>query len=313
MAVVTVTSENLAEFQDSFNRIDEVVKAGDDVKTGAEQKDGAQTANDGDDKAAGGNDEAKKGEKEEKPKKRGKLDQRFSELTQRIRDAEARAAAAEAKAREFEAKTKPAEPKKDDGIGPEPDPKSYTDAFDFARDLAKWETAKALRDRDIADAKKRSEEESAKVLKAWQGRLSVARESIDDFDDIVASSELSVSDTVKDAIIESDFGPELLYHFAADDDEAEKLNDMSPKQAVKYLAKLEGKFEAKREAEREASTATEKAKKASQDVDTKPRKAPPEPITPINARSGIDTRTDSKGEFRGSYEEYKALRMAGKI
>ena len=49
------------------------------------------------------------------------------------------------------------------------------------------------------------------------------------------------------------------------------------------------------------------------DQAAKARKPPPEPITPVNARAGVDTRVDAKGEFRGSYEEYKALRLAGKI
>lgn len=244
--------------------------------------------------------------KEEKPKK-GKLAERFSELTQ-ARNAErtareaadARAVAAEARLAELESRNKPAKTAAEDA---EPQPKDYTDAYDYARDLSRWEVKQALKDRDAQDAKAKEEEQRGSVLKAWQARLDAAKNEDPEFEEAVATSNLSVSDVVRDTIIESEFGPRILKHLALDDEAADELNAMTVKQAMKHIGRLEAKFEAAAESKAEPK-------------EEKPRIKLPDPIRPIKSvasNTGTSALFDAKGEFTGTPSQWKTLRLQGKV
>jgi hypothetical protein len=243
---------------------------------------------------------------EDKPKK-GKLAERFSELTGKVNSeraareaAEARATAAEARAAEFEGKTKPAAPI-DPATGPKPEPKNYTDAFEYAADLAAWSADTAVQAHKAAIAKAEEEAAKGQVLKAWQTRLEDAKTRIPDFEAKIASSSMQFSDIVKDTIIESAVGPDILAHFADDDAAVEKLNAMTVKQALLHIGRLEAKFEA----------ALEKTEVVEEVKAEKPRVKLPAPITPVRASSASTDPIKSAGEFTGTYAEYKAARLKG--
>jgi hypothetical protein len=123
-----------------------------------------------------------------------------------------------------------------------------------------------------------------------------------DFDEIVASSTTVVSDAVRDAIIESDVGAQILYHLASDDEYAESLSKMPAIKALKEIGRLEARFEAQDEKpEVKARTVTQS-------------KAPA-PISPLKGgkSAGADVLVDTNGEFYGSYAQWKAARKANKI
>lgn len=221
-----------------------------------------------------------------KPKR--SLEGRFSELTGRAKAAEARAAEAEARAAALEAKLAPPKAKDDE----EPQASAYTDAFEYARDLSKWSTAKALKERDEAQAK-------AAVQQSWNSRLTATKAEIPDFDEVLSSaSDIAVSDVVRDSLVESEVGPKILYHLAQNPDEAEKLNKLSPAAALRAIGRLEAKFE--------QAPAPAPAPKA-------PAPRAPQPVTPIRATAVADTKVNAAGEFEGSFAQYKALRAQGKI
>lgn len=280
-----VTSENLMEFQLAGlpkPEPKEEPKAEEKVEEKAEEK------------------EEEPKEEEHKPKR--KLEQRFSELTEARRRAEERAEAAERKAAELEAKINPKPVEKvDNDIGPEPKQGDYTDAFEYAKDLAKWSADKALKDHAVKEAEKTQKAEAEKVLKAWQKRVTEIETELPDYKEVLASAEdLSVSDEVRDALIESELGPRILYHLASNPEEVAKLNEMTVRGAVRYIGKLEAKFEKAPEKEQKPEVKVAKVR-------------PPEPITPIKTSNAPENKINSKGEFQGSYAEWKALRAAGKV
>jgi hypothetical protein len=88
-----------------------------------------------------------------------------------------------------------------------------------------------------------AEAKKAKVIQTWQQKLEATKAELPDYEDMVASSTLTVNDTVRDAIIESDIGPRILYELASDDELAEKLSNLSTAGALKLIGKLEAKFE----------------------------------------------------------------------
>jgi colicin import membrane protein len=235
-----------------------------------------------------------------------KLEKRFSELTKQREDARREAQrereareAAERKAAELEAKLAP--PKAVIEADAKPRPDQFTDAFEYAEALAEWSTENALKQRDKAEAEKRANAEREKVIKAWSERIETAKKELPDYEAMIASADVSVSNEVRDAILESEAGPKILYHLAANPEIAEALNSKSVVSALREIGKLEAKLlqEAPKE---EAAKPAPKISRA------------PEPINPIQSvGSSVDVPVTSDGQFHGTYEQWKAARKAGKI
>lgn len=242
----------------------------------------------------------------EERKPNPKLEKRFSELTKARKQAEETAArereqreALENRLRELEQGNRPQQ--EVDDLGKEPQPSEFVDAFEYAKALAEFSAEKALRDRDIQEANRRAAEQQAKITREWADRVSKAKSEMPDFDEIVASSTVVVSDAIKDAILDSDVGPQILYQIASDDEYAEKLVNMPVIKALREIGKLEAKLERK-EAKEE------------------PKREPviksnaPAPIKPLKGSGSVaDVSVDSDGQFHGTYQQWKAARMAKKI
>ena len=235
----------------------------------------------------------------DKPKQNPKLEKRFSELTKRAKQAEAEKQALEARLQELEGKQAPA-PQQADPVSEKPQASQFNDAFEYAEALAEWSAEKALEQRDIQEQQRKIEQERNEVIKSWTQKLEAAKVNLPDFDDMVASSQVQVRDEVRDAILESDVGPQILYHLASDDDYASKLAAMPTNKALKELGKLEVQFERK-EAPVEKS-------------ETVARSKAPAPIKPLTAGKGTsDVLIDGNGAFHGTYAQWKAARQAKRI
>jgi hypothetical protein len=237
----------------------------------------------------------------EKPK--DKLEKRFSKVTKRAQDAEAKAEQLEARLREVEARQNPQTIAQTANVNDKPQASQFDDAFEYAEALAEWSAEKALKDRDIAESQRKAEEERNKVLKSWNDKVDKAKKEMPDFNDIVSSSTVVVSDAIRDAILESDVGPQILYQIASDDDYAESITSMSAIKALKEIGRLEAKFEAELEATPKKEARTVSQSKA------------PAPISPLKGgkSAGADVLVDTNGEFYGSYAQWKAARLANRI
>ena len=235
----------------------------------------------------------------DKPKQNPKLEKRFSELTKRAKQAEADKANLEARLQELESRQTPA-PQQVDPVIEKPQASQFNDAFEYAEALAEWSAERALEQRDIQEQQRKVDEQRNEVIKSWSAKLEAAKADIPDFDDMVASSNVQVRDEVRDAILESDVGPQILYHLASDDDYANKLAAMPTNKALKELGKLEVQFERK-EAPIEKSEPVARSKA-------------PAPIKPITAGKGTsDVLIDGNGAFHGTYAQWKSARQAKRI
>ena len=163
--------------------------------------------------------------------------------------------------------------------------------------LRGYENDKRISEMKQQEAQAKEAEERQKVINQWTSKVAEAKKSLPDFDDMVASSDVVVNDDIRDAILESDVGPQVLYHLAENTDFAKKIAGMSPKAALREIGKLEARFE-----KNEAPPQPVAKSKA------------PAPINPI--RSGSfkpDVPLDSNGVFYGTASQWKELRRAGKI
>jgi len=290
-----VTHENLAEFQ--------AKKLGLAVPEAPTE---AATAEPVDEPARSepeANDEAATGEKKHNPK----LEKRFSELTKQ-REAARQEAERERQARqelenrikELETKANPAKAAPADP-DPKPDPSQFNDALEYAEALAEWTTDKKLRERDEQEMSRRAQEEQSRKQVEFQKRVETAKANLPDYEDtIAAAGDIPVSAPVGESIVDSEFGPEILYYLADNPDYARSLADKSLTAQLREIGKLEAKFE---------KTATPSKKEP-----VAKKSNAPAPISPIKASSSaVDTGLDSDRAFHGTYQQWKAARLAGKI
>lgn len=298
-AANVLTSENAAEFYAQRMGL-----AAQDEPTEAAEADPVESdegQNEPEADAEPAQKEAAAEEPEQERKAKPKIEKRIGEVVKQREQAKAEAAKeraareqAEARLREYEQKAAPEKAADPDA---EPKPEQFTDAFEYARALAEFSAEKALKDRDRQEAEKKAAEERQKTIKQWTDRITAVKADLPDFEDVVASSDVAVSDQVRDAILESDVGPQVLYHLAENPEFAQKLSEMSTITALREIGKLEARFEKK-----------EPAKAAA----TKQRA--PAPIKPIKGGgSAMDVPLNSDGVFHGSYQAWKQARLAGKI
>jgi hypothetical protein len=251
--------------------------------------------------------EAKEEAKKQDPEKsRDKLNKRFDKVSKRAQESEAKAAQLEKELQELKARVNPQQQQEQKPVVYEGKPKAdqFNDAYEYAEALAEWSAENALLRRDAEEAGRKAQEAEAKKIESWNKKLEKAKEDLPDFDRIVQSSDVIVSDEIKKAILESDVGPQVLYALASDEDFARKLTEMDSVKALKEIGKLEAKFEAK-------EVKTPKADK--QKAIVSGSKAP-EPIRPLSGgKVGADILVDTNGEFHGTYAQWKAARQSGKV
>ena len=241
----------------------------------------------------------------EERKQNPKLEKRFSEITKQReaarqeaqREREAREAL-EARLRDLEAKVAPqVQPKVDE----EPKPDQFTDAFEYAKALAEWSAEQALLNRDKQEAERKANEERQKLIQSWQTKLEQAKATLPDYEEMIASSDVVVNDDIRDAILESDVGPQILYHLAENPEIAKKITGGSTRQALRELGKLEARLEAKEPETKRIESVVARSKA-------------PEPISPIRSdNSTPEVRMTNDGKYHGTYAQWKADRKAGKI
>jgi hypothetical protein len=301
-----VTSENLTEW--TLNRMG---LATEEAPTEAEAVEETPESEPVAEEGESEHDQEPEGKATEERKQNPKLEKRFSELTKARKLAEENAAnerqqreTLEARLREYEDRTTPQPKAEESPIGREPRADQFDDAFEYAKALAEWSAEKALYDRDQQEANRKAQEAQDKVLKSWRERLEKAKETLPDFDDMVASATVQIENTVRDAILESDVGPQILYELASDEEYAQKVAAMPVAKALREIGKLEARFEKQESAEETA-------------VRSKPvvqKSKAPAPLSPIRATgSAMDNSIGSDGEFHGSFQAWKAARKAGKI
>ena len=244
--------------------------------------------------------EIEKIEQEEKPKANPKLERRFSEITKQREEARKEAQrereareALEARLAALEKQSVPQAPKVDE----EPQPSQFNDAFEYAKALAEYTADKRIEEMKRQEAEAKVAQERQKVIESWANKVQKAKEVLPDFDDIVSSSDVVVNDDIRDAILESDVGPQILYHLAENDDVAKRISGLSAKQALREIGKLEARFEAKEKPEPTPIV----------------RSKAPTPIQPIKGSAPADVPLSTNGEWHGTFQAWKEARKAGKI
>ena len=237
----------------------------------------------------------------EERKPNPKLEKRFSELTKARKAAEEQAAQERTAREALEARLQALEGqqsnKKTNEVNTKPQPDDYADAFRYAEALAEWSANEAVARREQEIKQQAEQAKQQEVMKTWQQKLEAVKAELPDYEDMVASSTVAVSDAVRDAILESDVGPRILYELASDDELGAKIANLSTAQALKMIGKLEAKFEVQTEEPAKSKPVAVKSNA-------------PKPINPIRGTGSQSVYTDGE---QIDYQAWKAGRKLGKI
>lgn len=222
---------------------------------GEQQQEQAETKTD--EAATSETDQAQETEQQPEPKKKadGGFQRRINRLTADYREAQAKAAAAEARARELEAKLTRPEPSADDARAPRlEDFRSYEEYERadraFVAEKATRDAEKRFRAAEAEREAKATQEAEARRAKEATDRFTKAAEDIaeyyEDFEEVmddmwrnrvpVISQNRAVADYL---FLEADRGPQLAYHLATNQADADRIGKLSPLAQVKELVKLE--------------------------------------------------------------------------
>ena len=234
-------------------------------------------------------------------KRNPKLEIRFEKITKQREEAREEARkereareSLEAKVRELESRSQPQKAQSTE----EPRPEQFTDMYEYAKALTDYKVDQRLGEEKQKVEQAKIEAQRQEVINTWTKRVQSAKSEIPDFEEMVGSADVTVSNEIRDAIFESDVGHQLLYHLAENPEIAEKLQGMTITTALRTIGKLEAQFE---KTEPQTKTVVGRSKA-------------PAPINPIrSAANGRDVPLTSDGKFEGSYQAYKAARMAGRI
>jgi len=225
--------------------------------------------------------------------------ERISTLAAQRREALAEAAEAKKERDELKKRLDAIENKASED---EPKPDKFTDAVEFGKAYGKWLAAKERKEDQARNAAEREQAEQKKLIDSWNKRYTKVAREYEDFEEVMADKLEIAHGTVIDAIMESDIGPHINYYLSKNREEAEKINEMGVKAALKYLGRIEARIESELESKAEA-------RKAAKDEDGTPRRRLPEPPAPINPVRGIGATGLGNVDSSGNVTNARAFKQ----
>lgn len=247
----------------------------------------------------------------EPSKKKDGINERFSKLTSDRKAAEAAAAAAEETRKAAEARADKLAKDLETAleaikkvVPPEPgderptrakfdDPDKYDEALSGWAERMGAKKAKAdaeagftaQREKESQDAAEAARKADADRINAeWTERSEKAKAEMPDFDEVIANENVTITETMGMAILNSDHGPKIAYHLGKNPAEAARIAALSPARQLLALGALEVTLNAP------PKTTTA-----------------PDPITPIK---GGRANPAPKTPHEESMEEYAARRAS---
>lgn len=170
----------------------------------------------------------------DKPKRRdGGFQRRIDQLTRRNYELEAQVRA-ERESRQTQPQTEAkGEPKRDQY-------ESY-EAFLEAKAEFAADKAADTRMRKFQEQQQRTaaEHRARELSDSWASKLDKARDTHDDYDDVVQGSAAQITREMTQAIMESDIGPQLVYHLAQHPEDAERISKLSATSAAREIGRIE--------------------------------------------------------------------------
>ncbi|TQV80324.1 hypothetical protein [Denitrobaculum tricleocarpae] len=165
--------------------------------------------------------------------------------------------------------------------------------------LADQRVAEQFAQRQKQTQAQRQQQHQEKLVTEYHQRVDAAQDKYEDFDDVAFSDDVVITAVMRDAMVESEFGPDVQYYLGSNPEESAKIAALSPVAQIRAIGRLETKF------------AQAEAKAESVKDDPPPRKttSAPEPIKPIGGKKASGNINPDKL----STEQWMEQRAAGKL
>lgn len=179
--------------------------------------------------------------------KRQTAQERIDEITKTSKEMERRLQQENAFWRTQAELNQRAAPPKEEPAAPvdlKPAKDDFEDQDDYIEALTDWKAKKAAKEvADERDAVRSSEDSSNRQVNVWKEREAKVRETIPDYDTTMATSGVQVRQSVIDAFMDSEYGPQIAHHLATHPEVAAKLSNMGAKAIDREIGRLEVMFE----------------------------------------------------------------------
>lgn len=157
----------------------------------------------------------------------------------------------------------------------------YNDIEAYTEAVTDWKMEQKL----AATMQQRAQQDAKRsVEQSYNDRVKEFTKVQPDFQEVLAASELQISNPVTELIFESDVGPAIVYYLAENEDETDRINKLSPARQLAEIGKIEAKL---------SKPTTKEAKKLS---------SAPAPVKPVTgsapvAKKSMDDPTMSADEW----------------
>lgn len=132
------------------------------------------------------------------------------------------------------------QPAKEQAQPPAADEEPKAENFETYEKYVKELTRYAVKQDRLATERAASDRKSAET---WQTRVAEAKVEHPDFDDVVAAAATyPCSATMHDCIVDSEHGPEIMYHLAQNEPEAARIAKLPPLAAARAMGVLEARL-----------------------------------------------------------------------
>jgi len=162
------------------------------------------------------------------------VQKRIDKLTQQRYEREARIRELEAQISENERKAQASQPA--------PDPSQFDTWEKYLDAEVEFRASKKIRD---IEQERTIQQKNAERLASFNDRAAAIRQANPDYDAVLQSAAVNVSQAVMETILESDDGPAVAYHLAKNPTELYRLNAMSERQQVLELGRISARLSAK--------------------------------------------------------------------
>lgn len=133
-----------------------------------------------------------------------------------------------------------------DELGPKPDRAKYEDEAEYISDLSAWKVRKDFSERqakthETNTTNLRSDSIAAKVELFFE-RARALEDTYPGIEKLIRDDGLPISQVMRDTLVESEKGPEVVLYLSGHRDEAQRIKEMSPLAAAAALGRLEAKL-----------------------------------------------------------------------
>lgn len=124
---------------------------------------------------------------------------------------------------------------------------------EYFEDLSDWKAQQVieskLTERDTKAKEAELKTEGQKRQQAYQAKVAEFTKSAPDFAEVTEAYEGPFNQTIAQALLDSDMGPEVAYYLAKNPDEAENLEGMNYGQVSRFFGRVEAKLESQKSPE----------------------------------------------------------------